>query len=301
MSKMIATRDAYGQTLPLLKNIIVMDADLSKATKTDIFAAHDPEKFFNTGISEQAMVGIAAGLATEDQPVFVSSFAIFLASRANEIIRNSVCYQRKNVKLVATHAGISVGYDGGSHQSVEDIGLLKSIPNLIIISPLDPSQTTQVIEFIAKDPNPTYVRLGRTPVADFSSDQQFEIGKVYPLNNINSKHAVIGHGLILNYAAQTMLDGVKIINCPTIKPINVDSLMDSLAGVEYLLVCEEHNIYGGLYETITALLCNTEIKVYPLAINDQFGESGHPDDVLSKHNLDLNSVQSEINNFLEIE
>lgn len=296
MAKM-ATREAYGKALaeigPQNENIVVLDADLSKSTKTADFKKVCPERFINMGIAEANMTTVAAGLATCGKIPFVSTFAIFAAGRAFEQIRNSIAYPKLNVKICATHAGLTVGPDGASHQSVEDISLMRSIPNMVVINPADGVETLAAIKAVAEYNGPCYVRLGRAsvPVINDNEEYKFEIGKGVTLREGNDV-AIIATGIMVDAAleAYNMLaeEGIKarIINIHTIKPIDEEIIIDAARECGSIVTAEEHSIIGGLGSAVAEVVTsNCAAPVLRVGVKDTFGESGEPDELLQKYGL----------------
>ena len=292
----LATRDAYGKALVGLgqsnQNIVVLDADLSKSTKTEGFSKEFSERFFNVGIAEQNLMGISAGLANYGKIPFASTFAMFATGRAFEVIRNSICYPNLNVKIAATHSGITVGEDGGSHQSVEDIALMNSLPNMTVLVPCDAAETEQVIKYAAEHVGPVYIRLGRLNVEDvFDSSYEFKFGKGVQIAE-GADATIISTGLMTQEAkkAAEMLqaDGinVRVIHMPTIKPIDRDIIEKAARETKFILTCEEHSVIGGLGSVVASVTSETyPTKVVKLGMNDCFGESGTPQALLEKFNL----------------
>ena len=297
----LATREAYGKALLQLgaenKNVVVLDADLSKSTKTGDFAAKYSDRFINVGIAEQNLMGIAAGLASYGKVPFASTFAVFATGRAFEIIRNSVCYPNLNVKVAATHAGISVGEDGGSHQSVEDIALMNALPNMSVIVPADARETEEVIKYAAAHDGPMYIRLGRLAAEDiFDESYTYEYGKGVELTS-GDDVAIVATGLMTAQAkkAAEMLkaDGIsaRVIHIPTIKPIDRDIIEKAAKETKFIVTCEEHSVIGGLGSVITDVVCETHpTKVVKIGLNDVFGESGTPAELLEKHGMTAENV-----------
>ncbi|MEH6940632.1 transketolase family protein [Bacillus sp. JJ722] len=296
MSK-IATREAYGKALANLvqekENIIVLDADLSKSTKTGDAQKVRPDHHFNMGIAEGNMMSTAAGLAACGNTVFASTFAMFAAGRAFEQIRNSICYPKLNVKVCATHAGVTVGEDGASHQSVEDLALMRSIPNMTVISPCDAVETEAVIKAVAEYNGPCYVRLGRLAVEQVNNKDsyEFKIGKGIVLEK-GQNITVIATGFMVQQAlrANEMLKAeginVTVVNMPTIKPIDKDLIIELAKESSLIVTCEEHNIIGGLGSAVSEVLSQYHpTKVAMVGINDTFGESGKPLDLVEKYGL----------------
>ena len=287
MSNKIATREAYGKALAELakenENVVVLDADLSKSTKTADFKAVSPERFFNMGIAEANMMGVAAGLSTCGKIPFVSTFAMFAAGRAFEQIRNSICYPKLNVKVCATHAGLTVGEDGASHQTVEDLSLMRSIPNMVVISPADAVETKAAIKAIANYEGPCYVRLGRAAV------------------NVINDITIIATGIMVDAAmeARQILanDGIsaKVINIHTIKPLDNELIVKSAKETGAIVTAEEHSIIGGLGSAVAeAVTTEYPIPVLRVGIKDVFGESGKPEELLKAYNLTSQDIVNKV-------
>ncbi|WFD10642.1 transketolase family protein [Tepidibacter hydrothermalis] len=299
--KKIATREAYGNALVKLgqmnENVVVFDADLSKSTKTAGFQKSFPTRFFNMGIAEQNLIGAAAGMSTAGKIPFASTFAMFATGRAFEVIRNSVCYPKLNVKVCATHAGLTVGEDGASHQSVEDISIMRSVPNMTVIVPADGVETEQIIFEVAKYNGPVYVRLGRSAVPTiFDENYKFEIGKGVEVKE-GTDATVIACGIMVNEAmkAHDMLkeEGIslRVINMPTIKPIDTDIIVKAAKETKAIITAEEHNIIGGLGSAVSEVVVeNCPVPVKRVGVKDTFGESGSPNDLLEKYGLTANDI-----------
>ena len=297
----LATREAYGKALLDLgatnKDVVVLDADLSKSTKTGDFWAKYPERFINVGIAEQNLMGIAAGLASYGKIPFASTFAVFATGRAFEIIRNSVCYPNLNVKVAATHAGISVGEDGGSHQSVEDIALMNALPNMSVIVPADARETEEVIKYAAEHDGPVYIRLGRLAAEDiFDESYTYEFGKGVQLTD-GSDVTIVATGLMTaetKKAAETLkADGInaRVIHMPTIKPIDREIIEKAAKETKFIVTCEEHSVIGGLGSVVADVVTETyPTKVVKIGINDVFGESGTPAELLEKYGMTAANV-----------
>lgn len=309
MSK-IATRDAYGKTLVKLgemnDNVVVLDADLSKSTKTNDFSKSFPNRFFNMGIAEQNLIGAACGLATAGKIPFASTFAMFATGRAFEIIRNSVCYPRLNVKICATHAGITVGEDGASHESVEDISIMRAIPNMTVVVPADGVETEKVILEAAKFNGPMYVRLGRSAVPTiFNDDYKFEIGKGTVLREGNDA-TIIACGIMVNEAIlaheELKSEGinVRVINMPTIKPIDRELIISAAKETKAIVTAEEHSIIGGLGSAVSEVVSEEcPVIVKKVGVKDVFGESGTPAELLEKHGLTSKNIVSLVKDALK--
>lgn len=296
----IATREAYGLALAtcILENedIIVLDADLSKSTKTAEAKKVCPQRHFNMGIAEGNMMSTAAGLAASGKIVYASSFAMFAAGRAFEQIRNSIAYPNLNVKICATHAGISVGEDGASHQAIEDIALMRCIPNMNVLQPCDGIETIAMIKAVASIPGPCYVRLGRLSVEDvYDEDYEFHFGKGEILHQ-GRKVAIICSGLMVQESLKAMshLTDIDptIVNIHTIKPIDADLIMETARRHDVLITIEEHTIMGGLGSAVAEVLAPTNITSihYMMGLQDCFGQSGKPMDLLKHFKLDAKHI-----------
>ncbi len=289
--KKIATRDSYGNELVALgkenPDVYVLDADLSAATKTSTFQKAFPERFINAGIAEGNMMGIAAGLAATGKTVFASSFAMFAAGRAFEQVRNSIGYPHLNVKIGATHAGISVGEDGATHQCCEDIALMRSIPGMIVLNPADDTEARKAVRAAAAIDGPVYLRFGRLAVPVlFEEDYQFEIGKGVTLVQ-GTDVTIVATGLMvgeaLKAAEQLKNEGIsaRVINMATIKPIDKDILLAAAKETGAIVTAEEHNIIGGLGSAVAETLCETlPVPVLRVGVEDTFGKSGPALDLL---------------------
>ncbi len=281
-----ATRQSYGEALLELgkenKNVVVFDADLSTATKTNLFAKEFPDRFFDMGIAEQNMISTAAGMATCGKIAYASTFAVFAAGRAYDQIRNSVCYPKLNVKICATHAGITVGEDGATHQMLEDISMMRTLPNMTVISTSDDIETKWAVKEISKINGPVYLRLSRlaTPVI-YNENQKFEIGKAIQIGD-GTDATIFATGVTVSEAlkAQEQLKengiDVRVVDIHTIKPIDRDIIIKCAKETKKLISIEDHNVIGGLGSAISEVLtdeCPTEL--IRLGINDTFGKSGN--------------------------
>ena len=293
----IATRDAYGQTLIELGNeredIVVMDADLAAATKTGMFKKAHPDRFFNAGIAEGNMMSIAAGLASCGKTVFASSFAMFAAGRAFEQIRNSIAYPHLNVKIAASHAGISVGEDGATHQCCEDIAIMRAIPGMVIINPADAPEAKAAVRAAADYDGPVYLRLGRLAVPVFNDeDVDFEIGKGKVMRE-GTDVTIIATGLEVNeamIAADTLAaEGIdaRVVNMATIKPIDKDIILQAAAETGAIVTAEEHNVIGGLGSAMAEVLCESgkPVPMLRVGVEDTFGRSGPALELLDIYGL----------------
>ena len=308
--KKIATRESYGNALVALgekyDNLVVLDADLAEATKTGIFKKAFPERHIDCGIAESNMVGIAAGLASTGKVPFCSSFAMFAAGRAFEQVRNSVGYPHLNVKIGATHAGISVGEDGASHQCNEDIALMRTIPGMTIINPSDDVEAKAAVEAAYKMDGPVYLRFGRlaVPVINDRPDYKFEIGKGVVLKE-GKDLTIIATGLEVNESLEAAKklaeDGIdaEVINIHTIKPIDADLIVKSASKTGKVVTVEEHSIIGGLGGAVAEVLsekCPT--KMIRIGVKDTFGESGPAVKLLAKYELDAEGIYKQIKAFV---
>ena len=297
----IATRDAYGEALAELgavnENIVVLEADLSKSTKTSDFKKVYPERYFNMGIAEQNMIGTAAGFAAAGKTPFASTFAVFAAGRAYDQIRNSIAYPNLNVKIAATHAGLTVGEDGGSHQMLEDIALMRALPNMTVIVPADGIETKQVIKAAAELEGPVYIRLGRPKVPVlFGDDYKFEIGKGVVLKE-GTDVTLIGTGIMVSKAMEAAellaAEGISaaVVNISTIKPLDAELIIAQAQKTGAVVTCEEHTICGGLGSAVAEVLVeNCPVPMARVGVEDKFGESGLPDELLEKYGLSASNI-----------
>ena len=297
----IATREAYGQALAEFGekyDIIVFDADLSKSTKTDTFKKKFPERFFNAGIAEANMVSTAAGIASTGKTVFVSSFAMFAAGRAFEQIRNSVGYPHLNVKIGATHAGISVGEDGATHQCLEDIGIMRTIPGMVILNPADATESIMAVEAAIKHDGPVYLRFGRLAVPELfdRATYKFELGKGVQLAD-GTDVTIIATGLMVPEAIEAgkalAEEGIsaRVINIHTIKPIDRDIITKAAKETGAIVTAEEHNIIGGLGSAVAEVLCETcPVPMLRVGTEDKFGKSGKPAILLEEYGLTAKNI-----------
>jgi transketolase len=295
MAEMLYQRDIYGQTLVELgktnKDIVVLDADLSGSTRTSLFAKEFPARFFNFGVAEQNMMATAAGLASCAKTVFVSTFAIFATGRAWDQVRNTIGYNNFNVKIVATHAGITVGPDGSSHQALEDITMMRVIPSMNIIVPCDGPQVRDALIASVNTPGPFYIRLGRPKVPTIENKGEFKLGKAQVLT-MGEDVAIIASGIMaaeaLAAAKNLLQKGIKarVINMHTIKPLDTDEILRAAKETKGIVACEEHVVIGGLASSIDEIVAeNYPTKVMRVGIKNRFGQSGEPADLLKEYNL----------------
>lgn len=311
MADKIATRESYGNALAELgaKNpdVIVLDADLAAATKTGVFKKAFPDRFFDCGIAESNMVGIAAGLATTGKIPFVSSFAMFAAGRAFEQVRNSVGYPHLNVKIGATHAGITVGEDGASHQCNEDIALMRTIPGMVVMCPSDDIEAKACVMAAAEYEGPVYMRFGRAacPIINDRPDYKFEIGKgsiVKEGKDLTIVATGICVGNALEAAEMLAKDGIdaEVINICTIKPLDEDIILTSAKKTGKVVTAEEHSVIGGLGSAVCDLLSEKyPVPVKKIGMYDVFGESGSAAALLEKYQLDGKGIYSQIKEYLK--
>ena len=308
--KKIATRDSYGNTLVELgkehENLVVLDADLAGATKTAVFKKAFPERHIDCGIAEGNMAGIAAGLATCGKVPFMSSFAMFAAGRAFEQVRNSIGYPHLNVKIGATHAGISVGEDGATHQCNEDIALMRTIPGMVVINPCDDVEAKAAVRAAYEYEGPVYLRFGRLaiPVINDEATYKFEIGKGIVLKE-GKDVTIIATGLCVNEALEAAkllaADGIdaEVINIHTIKPLDEDLVVASAQKTGKVVTVEEHSVIGGLGSAVCdALSEKAPTKVMKIGVYDRFGESGPAVDLIKKYELDGESIYKKVKGFM---
>ena len=302
-----ATRQSYGEALEKLgeinKNVVVLDADLSSATKTNIFAKKYPNRFFEMGIAEANMAGTAAGMATCGKVPFISTFAMFAAGRSYDQIRNSICYPNLNVKIGATHSGITVGEDGATHQMIEDISLMRTLPNMIVISPSDDTQTKWAVEQVSKIEGPVYLRLCRldTPII-YEENQEFEIGKGVQIGD-GTDCTVFATGVTVSEAIKAKIElekkgiNIRVIDMHTIKPIDEEIIVKSAKETKKLISIEDHNIIGGLGSAISEVLTNKyPAKLIRMGVKDTFGKSGKAQDLMKYFEITSEDIVKQIIN-----
>ena len=301
LDKKVATRQSYGEALKELgmkkENIVVLDADLAEATKTSIFAKEFPNRFFDMGIAEQNMIGTAAGLATCGKIPYASTFAVFAAGRAYDQIRNSVCYPNLNVKICATHAGITVGEDGATHQMIEDISMMRTLPNMTVISTSDDTQTKWAVEEISKIQGPVYLRLCRlaTPVI-YENKDDFKIGKAVQIGDgedatIFATGVTVSEALKAKEALKMQGINVRVVDIHTIKPIDKEMIIKCAQETKRLISVEDHNVIGGLGSAISEVLVQEyPCKLEMMGIQDTFGKSGKAEELLSYYKIDSKAI-----------
>ena len=309
--KKVATRDSYGNALVELgkehDDLIVLDADLAGATKTGVFKKAFPERHWDVGIAEANMAGIAAGVAASGKVPFMSSFAMFAAGRAYEQVRNAIGYPHLNVKIGATHAGISVGEDGATHQCLEDLALMREIPGMVVINPADDVEARAAVKAAYEYVGPVYLRFGRLAVPVFNDEEtyQFEIGKGIVLKE-GTDVTIFATGLCVNETieAEKLLaaDGInaEIINLHTIKPIDRELVVQSAAKTGKVVTVEEHSVIGGLGSAVCEVLCEeAPTKVLRIGVNDTFGESGPAVELIHKYGLDAEGIYKKVKAFVK--
>ena len=309
MADKMATRQAYGKKLAELgekySNLVVMDADLSKSTQTAEFGKVYPERFFNMGIAEQNLYGAAAGLALSGKIVCASTFAMFASGRAFEIIRNSIGYTKANVKICATHAGITVGEDGASHQTFEDIALMRSIPGMTVINPSDGVSAAKLLEQAVEMNGPCYVRLGRAAVPVFyGEDADITLGKGNTVRD-GKDVTVVATGIMVNeavIAAETLAEegiDVRVIDIHTIKPVDEEIIIKAAQETKAIVTAEEHSVIGGLGSAVAEVVTkNAPVKMAMVGQNDTFGESGKPDQLKEKYGMTAKDIVEAVKSVL---
>ena len=309
--KKVATRQSYGEELVALgaehDDFVVLDADLAAATQTGKFKAAYPDRFFDCGIAEQNLMGVAAGIATTGRVAFASTFAMFAAGRAFEQVRNSIGYPHLNVKIGATHAGISVGEDGATHQCNEDIALMRTIPGMTVIVPSDDVEAKAAVRAAYEMDGPVYMRFGRlaVPVINDREGYEFEIGRGIKLRE-GADVTIVACGLMVQAAleaAETLAaEGIdaEVINIHTIKPLDADIVIESAKKTGRVVTCEEHSVIGGLGDAVCAALAEAHpVPVKKVGVNDVFGESGPAVDLLHKYGLDAEGVAAAVRAFVK--
>jgi transketolase len=308
--KKIATRDSYGNALVEVgkehENLIVLDADLAGATKTGVFKKAFPERHWDCGIAEANMAGIAAGLAASGKVPFISSFAMFAAGRAYEQVRNSIGYPHLNVKIGATHAGISVGEDGATHQCLEDLALMREIPGMVVINPSDDVEAKAAVKAAYEHEGPVYLRFGRlaVPVINDVPDYKFEIGKGRVLRE-GTDVTIFATGLEVSESLEAAklleADGIsaEVINIHTIKPLDTELVVASAKKTGKVVTVEEHSILGGLGSAVCETLCaEVPTKLLRIGVEDRFGESGPATELIHKYELDAEGIYKKVKAFV---
>ena len=307
LDKKIATRQSYGEALEKLgeenENIVVLDADLSTATKTNLFAKKFPKRFFDIGIAEQDMIGTAAGLSTFGKIPYASTFAVFAAGRSYDQIRASIAYPKLNVKICATHAGITVGEDGATHQMIEDISMMRTLPNMIVLSTSDDTQTKWAVKEISKIEGPVYLRLCRlaTPVIYEEKEiKKFEIGKGIQIGD-GTDATLFATGVTVSEALKAKEElekqgiNIRVVDMHTIKPIDKEIIIKCAKETKRIITVEDHNIIGGLGSAVCEVLSEEyPVKVERMGINDTFGTSGKAEELLSYYKIDYKAIVEKV-------
>lgn len=307
-SQMLYARDSYGEALIELgencKDIVALDADLSASTRTARFGKKFPERFFNLGVAEQNMMGVAAGLAACGKISFVSTFAIFGSGRAWDQVRNTICYNRLNVKIVVTHAGITVGPDGSSHQAIEDITLMRAIPNMTIIVPCDAPEAKETIIACAQYRGPVYVRLGRPKVPTIPKKDGFKIGQARIVRE-GKDISLIACGMMVKQAqdaAKVLEKGgisARVVNMHTIRPLDKKTIIECAKLTKRIVTCEEHLLSGGLGSAVAEVLAeNIPTPMAMIGIRSRFGQSGSPEDLIKEYHLSTDDIVQACKNLL---
>lgn len=301
MGDKIATRQAYGEALAAIgaenDQIVVLDADLSGSTMTKLFAKEFPERFFNVGIAEQNLYGIAAGLAVSGKTVFASTFAMFASGRAFEIIRNSIGYTGANVKICATHAGVTVGEDGASHQCIEDLALMRTIPGMVVVNPADGVSTKLLLRLVTSWNGPVYVRLGRAPVPMiYRDDDVLTLGKAVTLRD-GTDYTIIATGILVNEALMAAerleQEGIstRVLDMHTIKPIDREAIAKAARETKGIVTAEEHTIIGGLGGAVSEVLAKEHpAPMEMVGVQDRFGQSGKPGELMGEYGLTTEAI-----------
>ena len=305
MSKFKAPRDAFGETLRELgeynEKVFVLDGDLAGGTKTEYFAEKFPERYLNVGIAEQNMISMAAGLARVGFIPIASTFACFAPGRVYDQIRQSIAYSNLNVKIMSTHPGLAVGLDGAIHQSLDDIALMRVLPNMVVLAPSDEVSTRKAVEKAISYNGPVYVRIGRKecPI-HFKEDMEFEIGKGYTLME-GEDISIISHGSMVGIAYEAAEElknqgiNVRLIDMTSIKPLDYELILKAAKETKGIVVAEDHFKYGGLYSTVSEFLAeNYPTRILPVAVEDTFGESGDPDELYKKYGLTKDNIISKV-------
>lgn len=304
-----STREAYGRALVEIgkdENIVVLDADLSCCTMSMYFNEQYPVRFFNVGIAECNMVGIGAGLALCGKKVFVNSFAMFSAGRAFEQIRNSIAYPNLNVAIIGTHAGITVGKDGATHQCLEDISLMRTIPNMTVLCPADAAETKKAVEWLKHYKGPAYLRLSRLEVENICDSSSVEIGRATTMRDGNDA-TIIACGLMVHKALEAAEElakqniDVRVLNMNTIKPIDRDSIIKAAQETKGIVTAEDHNIIGGLGSAVAEVIAETHpVKMARVGVRDCFGRSGDPADLMEKYGLTSKQIADAVKNYFKV-
>ena len=304
-----SVREAYGNTLVSIgsdKNVVVLDADLSTSTHTSMFQKKYPDRFFNVGISENNMMGVASGLSWTGKKVFVSSFAIFATGRAYDFVRQSVCYADSDVRIVATHAGLTVGEDGATHQMLEDIGLMSGLPRMRVLVPADARETEQIIRYVYENRGPFYVRLSREKVPVVHDSDTFKYGKAETITD-GDDVTIMATGILVaaaKVASNHLKQGgisARVLNMATIKPIDRDSVVKAARETGRIVTAEEHSIYNGLGSRVSEVVTESyPVQVKRLGVNDTFGESGKSWELMDKYSLNPMGIVNSVEEIMKV-
>ena len=304
-----SVREAYGNTLVSIgtdKNVVVLDADLSTSTHTSMFQKKYPDRFFNVGISENNMMGVASGLSWTGKKVFVSSFAIFATGRAYDFVRQSVCYADSDVRIVATHAGLTVGEDGATHQMLEDIGLMSGLPRMRVLVPADARETEQIIRYVYENRGPFYVRLSREKVPVVHDSDTFRYGKAETITD-GDDVTIMATGILVaaaKVASNHLKQGgisARVLNMATIKPIDRDSVVKAARETGRIVTAEEHSIYNGLGSRVSEVVTESyPVQVKRLGVNDTFGESGKSWELMDKYSLNPMGIVNSVEEIMKV-
>lgn len=303
-------RSVFGQTLAMLgknnSDIVVLDADLACSTQTQIFAKEFPERFFDTGIAEQDMLATAAGLASVGKIPFAASFSMFVTGRAYDQIRNSICYPKFNVKIIGTHGGVTVGEDGASHQALEDISLMRGIPNMSVIVPADCKECEEVIKFAVQNCGPMYIRIPRTNVCDiFDENYKFDFNKARVIEEGNDVSVITnGETLaeVIEACEKLKKEGysVQIVHAPVVKPLDVKTIIECAKKTKFVITVENHSVIGGLGSAVCEVLSEFyPVTVHRIGVNDTFGQSGKWDELLDYYGLSADKLTSSIKRYID--
>jgi transketolase len=303
-----SVREAYGNTLVSIgsdRRVVVLDADLSTSTHTVMFKNKYPDRFFNMGISENNMMGVASGLSWTGKKVFVSSFAVFAAGRAYDLVRQSICYADSDVRIVATHAGLTVGEDGATHQMLEDIGLMSGLPRMSVLSPADGMEVNQVIRYIYENRGPFYVRLSRERVPVIHHEETFKFGKAETIEDgddvvIFATGILVAAAKIASSYLRSKGVSARVLNIATIKPIDRDAVIKAARDTGRIVTAEEHSVYNGLGSRVSEVVSETyPALVYRLGVNDVFGESGKSWELMDKYELNPMGIVKKVESIME--
>lgn len=300
---MISLREAFGHALVKLadsEDFVVLDADVAGGTNSNFFKESNPDRFIQCGIAEQNMMSMATGLANSGLTPIVTAYGVFATLRPLDQVRNSIAYPNANVKIVASHLGMDVGPDGATHQSIEDLAIMRAIPNMVVISPADQLEVELATKAMINHKGPVYMRSGRSPVPSIhSNSHHFEIGKASVLQKGSGKVAIIATGIMVHRALEAAENrNITVINMSTIKPLDKETILQHCQDVESIITCEDHNIIGGLGSAVAEVMAENNINAVlkRIGIEDKFGMSGDPDELASLYNISTESIKNAINN-----